>query len=112
MSWVENHAYQSAEIDPFFLNAQEIIDHMNEDHRDANLLYVKNLANLQDSSEATMLGIDRYGVTLRASTSKGPRMARIGFPTPLKSQEEARPAVIELLELARSSSNQQIKANE
>ena len=85
---------------------------MNEDHRDANLLYVKNLANLQDSSEATMLGIDRYGVTLRASTSKGPRMARIGFPTPLKSQEEARPAVIELLELARSTSNQQIKANE
>ena len=65
MSWVENHAYQSAEIDPLFLNAQEIIDHMNEDHRDANLLYVKNLANLQDSSEATMLGIDRYGVTLR-----------------------------------------------
>ena len=102
---------RQAEIDPFFLNAQEIIDHMNEDHRDANLLYVKNLANLQDSSEATMLGIDRYGVTLRASTSKGPRMARIGFPTPLKSQEEARPAVIELLELARSSSNQQIKAN-
>ncbi|GIS39311.1 MAG: hypothetical protein Ct9H90mP11_06310 [Acidimicrobiales bacterium] len=102
MSWVESHAYQSAEIDPLFLNAQEIIDHMNEDHRDANLLYVKNLANLEDSSEAAMLGIDRYGVTLRASTSKGPRMARIGFPTPLNNHEEARPAIIELLELAKA----------
>ncbi len=112
MSWVENHAYQSAEIDPLFLNAKEIIDHMNEDHRDANLLYVKNLANIEDSSEAAMLGIDRYGVTLRASTSKGPRMARIGFPTPLNNHEEARPAVIELLELAKSTSNQKSKANE
>ena len=60
-----------------------------------------------------MLGIDRYGVTFRAtSTSKGPRMARIGFPTPLNNQEEARPAVIELLELAKSTSNQKSKANE
>ena len=112
MSWVVNYAYQSAEIDPLFLNAKEIIDHMNEDHRDANLLYVKNLANIEDSSEAAMLGIDRYGVTLRASTSKGPRMARIGFPTPLNIHEEARPAVIELLELAKSTSNQKSKANE
>ncbi len=112
MSWVENNEYQSAEIDPLFLNSQEIINHMNEDHGDANILYAQKLANLHDCTEATMLGIDRYGVTLRASTSKGPRMARIGFATPLNSQEEARPAVIELLELARGTSNQQSKANE
>jgi len=112
MSWVNSNEYRSAEIDPLFLNSQEIINHMNEDHSDANILYAQKLANLHDCTEATMLGIDRYGVTLRASTSKGPRMARIGFATPLNSQEEARPAVIELLELARGTSNQQSKANE
>lgn len=112
MSWVQNQEYQSAEIDPLFRNSQGIIDHMNDDHRDANLLYVKNLANLDDCSEAEMLGIDRYGVTLRALTSKGPRMARVGFPTPLKSEEEARPAVIELLNFAKSTNEQQPKADE
>jgi len=112
MSWVQSVEYNSAEIDPLFLNSQEIINHMNEDHGDANILYAQKLANLHDCTEATMLGIDRYGVTLRASTSNGPRMARIGFPTPLNNQEEARPAVIELLELARSTSNQQSEANE
>ena len=112
MSWVENNEYQSAEIEPLFLNSQEIINHMKEDHSDANILYAQKLANLHDCTEAAMLGIDRYGVTLRASTSKGPRMARIGFPTPLNNHEEARPAVIELLELAKSTSNQKSKANE
>tara|TARA_Y100000766_G_scaffold234347_1_gene209353 strand:- start:483 stop:1295 length:813 start_codon:yes stop_codon:yes gene_type:complete len=112
MSWVNSNEYRSAEIDPLFLNSQEIINHMNEDHGDANILYAQKLANLHDCTEATMLGIDRYGVTLRATTTHGPRMARIGFATPLNNQEEARPAVIELLELARSTSNQQSEANE
>ncbi|MBT94843.1 MAG: hypothetical protein CL431_02585 [Acidimicrobiaceae bacterium] len=112
MSWVQNKEYQSAEIDPLFLSAQGIVDHMNDDHLDANLLYVKNLANLNDCSEAEMLGIDRYGVTLRASTSKGPRMVRIGFPSPIKSEEEARPAVIELLQVAKNINTQQLEPGE
>ena len=112
MSWVQSVEYNSAEIDPLFLNSQEIINHMNEDHGDANILYAQKLANLHDCTEATMLGIDRYGVTLRATTTRGPRMARIGFATPLNNQEEARPAVIELLKLAKNTSNQQSEANE
>jgi hypothetical protein len=39
-------------------------------------------------------------------------MARVGFPTPLKSEEEARPAVIELLNFAKSTNEQQPKADE
>lgn len=102
MSWVQSEKYRSAEIDPLFHNAQGIIDHMNDDHKDANLLYAKNLANLTDCTEASMLGIDRYGITLRATTPTGPRMVRLGFPTVLKSEEEARPAIIDLLDIAKA----------
>ena len=49
-----------------------------------------------------MLGVDRYGITLRAMTNDGPRMARVGFPTPLQSDSEARPAIIALLDAAKN----------
>ena len=103
MSWVTSEDYRNAEVDPLFENAAGIIEHMNTDHSDANLLYVQAFASLPECSEATMLGVDRYGITLRAITVDGPRMARIGFPSPLKSDEDARPAIIALLELAKSS---------
>ena len=108
MSWIQSEEYSSAEIDPLSHNAQGIIDHMNDDHRDANLLFAKNLANLTDCSEASMLGIDRYGVTLRATTPTGPRMVRLGFSAALKNEEEARPAIIELLNIAKAVNHDQL----
>jgi putative heme iron utilization protein len=75
---------------------------MNDDHRDANLLYVQRLAGLPTATDASMVGIDRYGVTLRADTPQGPRLARVPFAAPIASVDDARPAVIELLEDARS----------
>ena len=101
MSWVTSEEYKNAEVDPLFETAAGIIAHMNTDHNDANLLYVQNLANLQNCEDASMLGVDRYGVTLRALTQDGPRMARIGFPSPLSSPDEARPAIIALLDSAK-----------
>ena len=102
MSWVTSGDYRKAEVDPLFETAAGIISHMNDDHSDANLKYVQSLTDLDDCEEAMMLGVDRYGVTLRAITQRGPRMARIGFPSPLSSADEARPAIIALLDHARS----------
>jgi hypothetical protein len=51
-----------------------------------------------------MVGVDRYGITLRADTPEGPRMARLPFAVPIGSVDEARPAVIALLDDARSRS--------
>ena len=61
------------------------------------------LAGLPEATDASMVGIDRYGVTLRADSPAGPRMARVPFLCALESGDDARPAVIELLELARAS---------
>ncbi|HSL60010.1 MAG TPA: DUF2470 domain-containing protein [Acidimicrobiales bacterium] len=104
MSWVDGRTYADAEIDPIAPVADGIITHMNEDHTEANLLYVQVLAGLHDATEASMVGIDRHGVTLRATTPGGPRMARVGFPAPLTGPDDARPAVIALLADARSRS--------
>ncbi|MEM7275838.1 MAG: DUF2470 domain-containing protein [Actinomycetota bacterium] len=103
MSWVTPGDYRQADVDPVADDAPGVVEHMNDDHADANLLYVQRLAGLADATEATLAGVDRYGLTLQAATPAGPRMARVAFPSPLTSTEEIRPAVIDLLDRARSA---------
>jgi putative heme iron utilization protein len=102
MSWVKAPRYAAATPDPIAPVAADVIEHMNDDHSAANLMYVQHLAGLTDATEATMVGIDCNGVTLQAVTPAGPRQARLGFPAPLTSADDARPAVIALLDEARS----------
>ena len=103
MSWVTADGYRDATVDPLAEAADGIVDHMNEDHADANLLYVQALAGLADATEASLTGIDRYGMTLRARTPAGPRLARVAFPEALRRADQARPAVIERLDAARQA---------
>ena len=103
MSWVSAASYRSAVADPIGPVAAGIVAHMNDDHREANLLYVQKLAGLATATDASMVGVDRHGVTLQATTPEGPRMARVGFDEVLAGPDEARPAVIALLEKARQS---------
>jgi putative heme iron utilization protein len=102
MSWVTAERYAAATPDPVATGAAAVVAHMNDDHAEANLLYVQRLAGLADATEASMVGIDRHGTTLQAATPAGPRMARLGFDRELTSAEEARPALIALLAEARS----------
>ena len=101
MSWVTGTSLADAVVDPLWEVATGVVDHMNEDHQEANLVYVRALAGLVDATEATMTAIDRLGVTLSAKTPGGPRMARVPFAEPLTSADQARPAVIELLQQGR-----------
>lgn len=104
MSWVDGDAYAAAAVDPVALEGDGIIAHMNNDHAEANLAYATVLAGLTDATASRMVGIDRHGITLRVETPEAPRMARLGFPEPLASAADARPAVIELLAEARRRS--------
>jgi hypothetical protein len=101
MSWVTAAAYGEAAVDPLADEAAAIVSHMNDDHADANLHYVTALTQLADATDAAMVGVDRYGVTLRAHTPRGPRLARIPFPKPLQRADQARATLIELLQRVR-----------
>ena len=103
MSWIDNPAYKGASVDPLAERAVAILEHMNDDHRDANVLYASVLAGLDQVEDATMTGVDRYGVTLKVDTTHGPRMARVPFRRSIQHADEAQAAVIELLEHARAT---------
>ena len=101
MSWVSADDYRVAAVDPLWAAAAGIIEHMNDDHADANLMYAQVQAGLDEATEAAMVGIDRYGVTLRVTTPAGPRLARVAFCEPLTNPDQAQAAVIELLREAQ-----------
>ena len=79
----------------------DVIAHMNDDHSDANLVYVKALAGLTDALSARMTDFDRYGVSLTAEVPDGVTEVRVSFLEPLAKAEDIRPALITLLKYAR-----------
>jgi putative heme iron utilization protein len=76
---------------------QGIVSHMNQDHADALDLYARKL--LGRAGEGwRMTGIDAEGVDLR----QGGQVARLCFDAPLAAAEQARQALIRLVEKARA----------
>ena len=50
---------------------KDVIDHMNNDHSDANLAYVKGLSELHNATSAKLIDVDQLGITLLAETPDG-----------------------------------------
>ena len=105
MSWVGVTDYTAAEPDPVGPAAAGICQHMNADHRQANLMYAQVLAGLADATDAAMTAVDRYGFVLHVSTPAGARQARIAFAEPVSSADEVRSAVVSLLAQCRQSAS-------
>jgi heme oxygenase (biliverdin-IX-beta and delta-forming) len=102
MSWVSTAEWHAAEPDPLGPSAAGIVAHMNADHADALILYCTAFSKARDLSSAVMTGIDRYGFELSARTAEGPRPVRVAFPRPVRTPEEARTALIAMLNDARA----------
>jgi hypothetical protein len=102
MSWVGIDRYLAAEPDPLDAVARGICDHMNEDHADANLAYARRLLGVADATAASMTAVDRYGFTLAITTGSGRRTGRVAFPEPVRTSDQVRAAVVDLLAVARA----------
>jgi hypothetical protein len=92
-----------AESDPLAGEAAiGIIEHMNADHADSLALMARVLGGRPDTTEAVMTAVDRYGFDIVVSGSGGRAALRLGFDTPVATPAAVRPAMIRLVELARS----------
>lgn len=74
-----------------------ILEHMNDDHRDAIDVYANHLAR-RGGQGWRMTGIDRDGVDLR----RGGETARVSFPQPVDDAPAAKEALIQLVTRARA----------
>lgn len=101
MSWLTGDAYREATPDPLALAAPGIIEHMNEDHRDALLLYAQVFGALDKAEDATMTGVDALGYDLLAHTPDGVKRIRLPFESPVETPQAVRKALVQLVRQAR-----------
>jgi putative heme iron utilization protein len=105
MSWVTAAEYTAAEPDPLRPHARRIVDHMNDDHADALVLFCRVLADRPGTARARMVGVDRYGFAVLAAD--GPDAdevaVRLRFDAPVDTPDAARAAMVELVRRARSA---------
>lgn len=100
MGWVEAAEYRAARPDPLADVAAGIIEHMNRDHADALRTYARVYAGA-GADEASMAAVDRLGFKLRLAQGERRWSVRIGFPREVRTAEESRAVLIEMLKQAR-----------
>jgi len=101
MGWVSASDYDRSQPDPLADSMNDIIQHMNADHRDALILLARKFAHLE-SQEATMTAVDRLGFHVRLKTPDGMRGVRIAFLRGVSNPAETRGVLVEMVQLARS----------
>lgn len=105
MGWADAEDYARAEPDPVAPAEADIVQHMNDDHRDAMADIVAHELDVPDEvTQVEMLSCDRYGFEVRLTTSGegGLAFGRIGFDDVLDAADAARGAMIALTRRARS----------
>lgn len=105
MGWADAEDYAGAEPDPVAPAEADIVQHMNDDHRDAMAEIVAHELDVPDEvTQVEMLSCDRYGFEVRLTTSGegGLAFGRIGFDEVLDAADEARGAMVALTRRARS----------
>jgi heme oxygenase (biliverdin-IX-beta and delta-forming) len=100
MGWVEAAQYEHAMPDPLSDAAAGILEHMNADHADALVLLAKKFAGIE-AQEATMTSVDRLGFNVRLKTPDRMRGARIAFLREVRTSDETRKVLVEMVKQAR-----------
>jgi putative heme iron utilization protein len=86
--------------DPLSDAAAGILEHMNADHADALVLLARKFAGIE-AQEATMISVDRLGFNVRLKTPDRMRGARIAFLREVRSPDETRKVLVEMVKQAR-----------
>lgn len=102
MGWVPAEEYALAEPDPLAEAAPGILRHMNADHADALVLFSRVLGGFE-VDEATMTSVDRLGFHLRLKRGESVHGVRIPFTREVRSPQETRAVLVEMVRQARKS---------
>jgi putative heme iron utilization protein len=103
MSWVEPEQYAVAGPDPLVGAAAGIIEHMNDDHADAQVLFCRHFAARPDTTSATMSAVDRYGFEMIAVSEAGRVAVRLAFPDECLTGTDVREAMVAMVLEARAA---------
>ncbi len=100
MGWVPALDYSRAQSDPLVKHKNDIMQHMNADHKDALILLAKRFAGIE-AQEAEMTSVDRLGFHLRLKTQDGVKGTRIAFLREVSDTSQTREVFVEMAKQAR-----------
>ena len=73
---------------------RSMIDHMNADHADSNLMYVKVYGHLWGATAARMVTLDKDGMDLEVTLLNGTQRLRIPFDHHLEDEADAQRTLV------------------
>lgn len=105
--WIDakDALYDISAIEDLAASEERIVTHMNEDHQDSIDLIANNLLS-KEGEGWKMIGIDPEGFDMRLRD----QVARKEFDEPLKSADESRPVLVDLVKQAREHAGVEMAA--
>jgi putative heme iron utilization protein len=94
------HAPASAAAGLSAADVERIVSHMNEDHLDSVLFYVRHFAKRNDAASARLKSIDAQGMDITLDSGEE---INIPFRTPLQSAHDAHMTLVSMSKEARAS---------
>lgn len=86
---------------------KHVIEHMNSDHADAILNYVKHFGGVADAQSARLDHLDQKGMDITYLLSnKEQKQIRVDYPAPLTVQEEAHKVLVAMAKAANPEGKQ------
>ena len=73
---------------------RHMLDHMNADHADSNLMYVKVYGNLRNATAARLVTLDKEGMDLEVTAPDGTQHIRIPFDHRLEDEADAQRTLV------------------
>jgi putative heme iron utilization protein len=83
---------QSTCFDP--ASERTMVEHMNADHADSNLMYVKVYGHLWRVTAARMVTLDKEGMDLEVTVADGAQHIRITFDHRLQDEADAQRTLV------------------
>lgn len=89
----------------FFPDAHRdrIVGHMNDDHADAVLGYVRHFGGIADATAARLDDLDQHGMSITVTLPGGEQSVRVGYAKPLDTPADAHQVLVEMAMTAAQS---------
>jgi heme iron utilization protein len=100
MGWVTAAEYSQAESDPLAEYKNQIMQHVNADHKDSLILLAKRFVGVE-AQEAEMISVDRLGFQVRLRAQDGMHGARIAFLREVTDPTQTRVVLVEMARQTR-----------
>ena len=87
---------------------RSMMDHMNADHADSNLMYVKVYGNLWSATAARLVTLDKEGMDLEVTVPDGTQRLRLTFDHRLQDEADAQRTLVAMSRHAQAVITQRL----